>query len=500
MTRGYAIRHVNSIGMGALLGWSGAFVLLVLLNLDQPKVSYSAIAAVLGIACAFLTGNPRLFSLWCFAITMTLDLSKHFGPLYLKMGGESAFKAEASDVFLLILAAYQLHDVWQNRRLGIRIPKVTWVWVAIMIMGMFTVFFGHYRITALQEVFRMAKVTALFVIVCNELERPARMIHCVAAISVAMIAQSVIAFIQYVLHRHLGLTLLGEANPGTLTQLADQTLEGERAFRVSALMSHPNIFSIFLAVGLLLSIAGFLLPVRRAYKALFLAASMCGMAALILTLSRSGWLSFAIGFAALLSITLLHPRLQGRSLFLGSAAAVALLVVCVIFAGPIMTRLYDSKDGAMLSRAEYAQTAENMIHVKPLFGWGLNSYVWSAPPFTKYGIEGVKERYKGWLPPVHNIYLLWASEMGYVGMAAHLVLWIWIIAVAVANLRVSEAVMYAINAACLGGLIVFAIDGFFSFTWRINSIMRLYWVLAAIVMAVRYYRLREERSRELVSA
>ena len=114
MTRGYAIRHVNSIGMGTLLGWSGAFVLLMLLNLDQPKVSYSAIAGVLGIACAFLTGNPRLFSLWCFAITMTLDLSKHFGPLYLKMGGESAFKAEASDVFLLILAAYQLHDVWQR--------------------------------------------------------------------------------------------------------------------------------------------------------------------------------------------------------------------------------------------------------------------------------------------------------------------------------------------------------------------------------------------------
>jgi hypothetical protein len=76
------------------------------------------------------------------------------------------------------------------------------------------------------------------------------------------------------------------------------------------------------------------------------------------------------------------------------------------------------------------------------------------------------------------------------------VLWIWIIVTALINLKVSNQFMYAINAACVSGLAVFVVDGFFSFTWRINAIMRLYWVLAAMVMAVRYHRLREEREHE----
>jgi putative inorganic carbon (hco3(-)) transporter len=500
MTREYAARHATSIGLSAMLGWTGAFVLVLLLNLDSPKVSYSLLAAVAGAGCAALTGNPRLLCVWAFTMTLTLDLSKHFGPLYLKMGGEGAFKAEASDVFLLILAFWQLHDIWQDRRVGIRVPKVTWVWVLLMIMGLFTVVFGHYRLTALHEVSRMVKVGVLFIVMTNELERPARLLHCVAALSFATVVQSIIAIIQYFTRKHLGLTILGEAHPGTLTQLADQTLSGERAFRASALMSHPNIFSVFLAVAIPLAIAGFLLPVRTAYKLLFFTASILGMAALILTLSRSGWVSFAIAFSVLLGVTFLHPRLQGRSLFLGGAAAAVLLIVCIVFAGPILTRIYDSKEGAMLSRAEYATTARNMIRLKPLFGWGLNSYVWAAPPFTKYGIKGTKERYKGWLPPVHNIYLLWASEMGYVGMAVHLLLWGWVIATAVSNIKVSNQVMYAINAACLSGLLALVFDGFLSFTWRINSIMRLYWLVAAMVMAVRYYRLREERGDERIGS
>lgn len=302
--------------------------------------------------------------------------------------------------------------------------------------------------------------------------------------------------VQYATKKHLGLTILGEAHPGTLDQLAEQTLEGSHAFRVSALMSHPNIFSVFLAIAIPLAVAGFLLRLGKGYKTLFFIASTLGMAALIATLSRSGWLSFACAFVVLLLLSILHPRLQGRALLLGTSAAAVLFLVCLIFAGPIMIRIYESKEGAMLSRAEYATTAKRMIDVKPIFGWGLNSYVWAAPQFTKYGIKGAKERFKGWLPPVHNIYLLWGAEMGYVGMGLHLILWTWILLTAIWNLRTRNEIMYAVNAACLSGLVVFAIDGFFSFTWRINSIMRLYWLIAAIIMGIRYYRLREEREHE----
>jgi O-antigen ligase len=355
-------------------------------------------------------------------------------------------------------------------------------------MGFIPIVFGPYRVTAAHEMSRMLKVGLLFVVVTNELERPKRIVQCAMGLCLAMIGQSTIGMVQYVTKKHLGLTILGEANPGTLDQLAEQTLSGVRAFRVSALMSHPNIFSIFLAVAILIAIACFLLRGRMAPKLVFVISALLGMAALIATLSRSGWLSFAAACAVFMALMTLHPRLQGRALLLGGCAGAGLFVVCLAFAGPVITRLYESKDGAMLSRAEYNRTARAMIAVHPVLGWGLNSYVWVAPPFTKWGAKGARERFKGWLPPVHNIYLLWTAETGYVGFALHLALWIWVAATAVRNLDVANETLFAINVACLSGLVVFAFDGFFSFTWRINSIMRLYWLIAAMILAIRYQK------------
>ena len=128
-----------------------------------------------------------------------------------------------------------------------------------------------------------------------------------------------------------------------------------------------------------------------------------------------------------------------------------------------------------------------MIWVKPWLGWGVNSYVHEVVPYLEHPVKA----YSGWVPPVHNIYLLWWAETGIVGLAIHLWLWGGLAWVAVQNLRVRDEVMYVANAAALAALVAFAVDGFLSFSLRINQPQRVFWVLGAMIMAVRYWRLRQ---------
>jgi O-antigen ligase len=228
------------------------------------------------------------------------------------------------------------------------------------------------------------------------------------------------------------------------------------------------------------------------YRLFYLLVLLGGMANLVMSQSRSGWLSCAVALAVLGALMARRDRVKRRIVRPAIAAAVLTLGVLLAFAGPIATRLLDSNPIAIDGRIEYARTAWGMIRAKPIFGWGLNSYVFEAPAFTRWGARGAKEFYeksKNWLPPVHNIYLLWWSELGVIGLLMHLTLIGWMIRTAVRNLRVESDMLFAINIACIVGIVALLIDGMLSFTLRINSVLRDVWVMAALIYAVRYWRL-----------
>src|SRR5215510_2895246 len=115
---------------------------------------------------------------------------------------------------------------------------------------------------------------------------------------------------------------------------------------------------------------------------------------------------------------------------------------------------------------------------KPIVGFGLNTYVFAVPPYTDYGPQEAIKVYQGWIPAVHNIYLLWLAETGAVGFLIFMTMWGSIIWIGIRNLRVQHDVLFTINAACLSAMAAFIVDGFFSFSLRINSICRTFWVLS----------------------
>jgi len=491
MTAASSSQTLKSIFIATAVVCAGAGVLLPLADVGSVKVLAAVSGGALCLLLAFLSGNTRLFCLWGLMLTIPFDLSKRFGPIFLKMGGESSFRAELSDIFLLPLALYLARDIWTRRLGGLRVPKVTFIWMLIMLMGCFTVLLGPWHMTAAQEVVRMFKLMVLFLVICNELRRPLRVFHCAAALTLAMVVQAIAGLIQYFTGAHFGLELLGETGTIATESLMETTERGAKVFRVGAFLSHPNVFGIFLAVLLPIAIGTFLLRVGKGYRLFFLSSASLGMAALIVTLSRSGWVSFTAAFVLLMFLMVLHPGLRRRSIFAAVAASGALVAVSLVFYNQIMARIFDSRASAMLGREEYLRDAWGLITAKPWLGWGLNSYVLAVPPFTQYGARMANLHYKGWIPPVHNIYFLWWAETGIVGLALHLAMLGTIFWVGLGNLRVNDKTLFTVNAACLGGVLALLVDGFFSFSLRFNSILRVFWVLAGMIMAVHYWRLRQ---------
>ena len=450
------------------------------------------ILAVMSFAAvAYLCGNIRLLCLWCLMLTIPLNLSKYFTTIVNKGSGEMAFRIEICDPFIVALALYLAYDLWTGSRRGIRIPKVAYLWMLVMVMGVITVILGPFRTGPAMELVRMAKVLLLFIVISNELTTPKRFYQCTAAITLGVLMEAVIGIMEYVRKSTLGLDMLGETSSETIKFLAVTSVQSQQVYRVSALLLHPNIFAIFLAALLPLAVGLCLIKIGNINKLFFLGTFFLGLFALIVTLSRSGWVSFAGAFMLFLFLMLAHRHLRTRATMAAVPLLIIALVVGVAFYGQITSRLFDSKEQASVGREVFKEDAKRLIAEKPWFGWGLATYVDNLPPFMKFS----REAYGGWLPPVHHIYYLWWAETGLFGLAVQLAILGGLLWVALGNLRVSDELLYIVNAACMASIIAFMIDGFLSFSLRISPILRMFWVLAGMIMAIRYWRIDQAKAR-----
>lgn len=473
-----------------------ALMVLVMASHAGTKVLILVVGVIGFVAGAVLSGNLRLFFLWGLILSLPFDLSYRLGPVYAKLGGETSFRIELSDLFWLPLLAFLVRDLWTGRLRGLRIPKVTFVWIAIGLMGMAAVVMGPWRMTAMHEVARMMKVTLIFVVLCNELRTPGRIQQVALAIGVAIIIQAAAGLVQYATGTGFGLEKLGEADVVS----ADNVVRSRSVTRIGAFMLHPVIFATFLATLLPIAVGMVLIRCGRWRRLLFAATILLGFPALILTLSRAGWLTFAVCSVVMASLVMLRMKLRRRAIIPLAIAGVVVAGVGLAFAEPILARVFQSKGESEKGREEWAEDAKRMHAVKPIFGFGMNSYAFAAPPYTRLGERGAREFYEKarfgktqFVPVVHNAYLQWSVEIGTVGLVLHLLIFAMLLHMAWRNLGVRDEQLFVLNAACFAALVGYLIDLWFGNSLRQGSTLREFWVLAALVCSIHYWRLANER-------
>ncbi len=462
------------------------------------------VGSIGAVVTFLLAGNHRLYCLYGIVLFAPLALASNFRQI-IHMGGAMSFTVDAIDPFIGMLIGFLLRDMAYGWRRNLRLtPLAPWLF-GMIALGLVDVAFSPLRVLPAQETLRMIKCYLLLFVLVNEIQRERQFIHVLTALIIGVALQSTLAIAQWVIKGSLGLQALGEADLVVIEAAALGTFTGgglNSAFRANGLMGHPNLLSAYLAMLLPLCIALLFSRLSMLARVAIAGATVLGLAALMMTLSRTGWLSFGVAVLLLFVLSFLHPRLQRRYLFARVSAIGSMVVVAIAFSGAILRRLLESDPGAVNFRVEWNWIAWDMVKEKPFFGFGLNTWVYHLPGRTRFGgITGLTDMFGSNWPVVHNVYLLTWSEQGTIGMLCFLGWHFALFGAALRNLRrYYNDVLFAINLGCLCGVISVMIDGLASFYLRIQGSARSFWIVAALIIAIDYWNRNNTPHRALPDA
>jgi O-antigen ligase len=196
-----------------------------------------------------------------------------------------------------------------------------------------------------------------------------------------------------------------------------------------------------------------------------------------------------------------HPASRRQFLFARVAIFAGIVITAVAASPLILKRLYEADPTSVQYRLEWIQTAKAMILDNPVFGVGLNTYVYMQVPYGKNKTPGeLTEFYGDVWPVVHNAWLIVWSEQGTIGFIIWIAFHISVIAVAIRNLRIRDPMMHALGVGLFAGFVAIMIDGLASFFVREEATSRMFWIATAMILAIGYWRRLNEDVRALTAA
>ena len=484
------------VGVVAIASVYGAVLPIVLFTAKWVYAVPFVLATVFPLVL-YASGNPRLFFLVGMVFTAPLGLSINLRG-YQHMGGAHAFSINLCDFFLVPLLVFLLRDFYTGARRDVRIPPISAWWLALAAMGAVTVVTGPFRELAAMEVVRMLKLWLLFLVIVNECVRAKQILWVVAALAANAVLNMAIAIAQFAVKRNLGLQPLGEGSEiSTLgANLGVYVMEGA-VFRVTGLAGHANLYGALLALTLPIYIALLYTDIRPRAKVALWVVIAGSVACLGLTLSRSSWIAFAASGGLLMLALFTLPGLRSRFLALKFLTIAAVGAGLMAGSGMILRRLMQSDSGALDFRFEWLTVAWKMVQDRPVFGFGLNSFIHNLEGYAPYSVAGMYELFGDVFPVVHNIYMLVWSEQGTVGLLLFLALHAHVFWIMLQNLRLGEldGRLYMVSIACGCGMVAILIDGMSSFFIRVQAHGRVFWIVIGLIVAIHYWNVANARVR-----
>lgn len=282
--------------------------------------------------------------------------------------------------------------------------------LALLALGLLTAPLALLPTLAWFTALSWAASLAVYLVLTQTAVPPERL---VAVLLAGLVVQSLVGLAQFALGRPLGLPGELPLGPGHPLAPLVTAPDGQTWLRAYGLTVNPNALGGFLAVGILLALPLLRNPwARVAWWLLW--------AGVLATMSRSAWLALLV--AAPVAIGWLAYRRPELRAALRSAAlglGVFALLGALALAGPILVRLDPQASpverGSIDSRVSTARLALGAIAERPLAGVGAGNF----PLLMAAGGQG------GVLSHAHNAVLQLAAEVGVLGGAIWL--WIWLV-------------------------------------------------------------------------
>ena len=386
--------------------------------------------------------------------------------------GRSTFGFPMHFSFIPLAALYL---IWVSRRVVWKIPapistRGLLPLAGLLGAGVVSVLVAGEPRFAVFDLFALATSILIFIYVSSEIRdiKDLRLIIMLLAGAAAM--QAILALTQHLTGSTLGLDFFGAA----------KTLYGfsglETLTRVGGLVGHPNQLALFFDLLLPLSVSLLFLPMRGGLKFLLLAAVFLEVLALGVTYSRGGIIASIL---AIVLILLFHwSKRIGlvRAIFAVLFAAVLSLAILVTVPNPLQKGLMRTEQTAY-GRVPLVIVALNVIRHHPMFGLGLNNFVYAARQYD----HTPEQLISAWNSPVHNLFLFIAGELGLVGLIFFLIFLISVLTALLPALRSQDPFFLCVGVGLLAGLLAFFGHAQVDYTiWTQN---RLLWFLLGLAIS-----------------
>lgn len=293
--------------------------------------------------------------------------------------------------------------------------------------------------------------------------------------AIVVIFESLIAFAQFIQSSPLGKSIEPIRDLIPFGLAADEL---SYVFRPLGTFIHPNELGIFFAAVLPLLLAGYLIFKQR----VFVIGIILGFIALILTLSRSGWVA---GYASTLYLLFTVEYRQKLSLkyFFPKRYLILTVIFVAILAVYSLPRIINTANslqdsGGFAVRAKQITELIDLIKVHPFTGVGGSMSVVEAINNNKDGI------YSMFPSSVHNYYMLVTIENG---IPAIFLLLLFLFFLAKESLNNSKHILIV---TCFCGLISILVGAIFQpiFNWL------FFLILAAFVFdTIPYDRIQDRK-------
>ena len=424
--RNIAFDLVVAIALGILVS-----IILIFFGSISTKWLFFVFAALCGVAFSLILPPEDRYRMLVFVFFFSIPIGIDFNPIY--MEARSYRPINGVEIALYDIPFFFLFIFWLFRLVMDPLekinfyPLITIPFLGIWCLSTIGVFMtANPSVIKYATVYQILKSWLIFLFFANNLKDLNAILLAVTAILATILFETPVGLLQWVGGGLSGLgALFGEAEHSFVRGVIGSSFA---ISRVGGTVGSPNNLAAYLAMLLPISVALLYSEAFDFRYRLFLTlVTFSGSVLILLTYSRGGWVGLAAGGATTIYwCTLKKTQRKSGTVVLLTWAFLAVFLLSVVFIKPVRNRLFEHDYGAAYTRIPMSILAMNMISHNPWLGVGFGNYTF----VSKY-YDTTKERISivfNW--PVHNEFLLVASETG----LPSLLLYLFIIGVVIANL------------------------------------------------------------------
>lgn len=458
----------------------GIFIGLVTLAITKFPTRWIILLVLVAIFtfAALMTGKVRRFLLAVILLDIPFSWDIHFS--YNEeagaMGALGGWNISITTIALIVLYIMWFLDWLKNQKNSPRFPILSSSLPLVMYLG-FTVLSiivaKDLQLSAFQ-LFLLAQQFALFVYIIGTVRSRSDIIFIITVLAVGLVLESIII----ISLKYIGHTI-------EFTGIKARIDEGGR---IGGTVGGPNTAGAYLSMVLIPSFSLLIAQVNRALKWLGTIAFGLGLIAIVLTLSRGGWVAFLLSSLIFFFICWFRGWLPLKVPVIFAGTAISLFIFGHEM---IATRIFGYDNGAAASRIPLMKLAFNIIRKNPFLGVGANNFTFVMQDYISTHLSGL------WLYAVHNKYLSIWAETGIGGLLAFLYFLLTTLRKGWTCWQNQDPLLAPIGlgllAAIIGHIAHMNLD-----TFQNRSMIQLLWVSSALIIAI-YNRIQYEKKQQLIT-